>query len=223
MLVIQTISLVWYKQDRGSAGAEARQRFPLAFPLDEEAPAGPIRLHRLRFSQRGETFLDELEETRELLNLSREKLGLSQKQLRREIEKREQWIRQYRTQAFQALSELNVTNLALRPWEDGCAVSFFYDEHRSGAPCRRGHNQDYHDPASPFCGKDCLNETAFRLRPGQYGRILWNERRSAIDTGGWYYLLHACNLFCYPGDAPERDLLTAASPDYVYRQLADLY
>ncbi len=221
MLLIQIVSLIWYKQDRGSAGAEARKHFPQAFPL--EPCTGPVVLHRLRFCQKGTKFMDEAEEARLLLNRARVNLGLSQQQAQREIRQREQWIQRYRVQVFQDVSELNVTNLSLSPYENGYAVSFFYDRHRSGAPFRRGHNQGYLSPASPLYGQDCLNETAFRLRPGQYGRILWNERQTYADTGGWCYLHHIYNLFCVPGDTLEKDLLTAGTPNFVYRQLAGLY
>ena len=117
---------------------------------------------------------------------------------------------------------LNLTNLAVKASDGGYRVSFFYDQHRSGAPYRRGRNQDYGNSRSPFFCKDCLNEPAFTLLPGQYGRLLWNERRTDCDTGEWYYLLHIYNLYSLTAPPPE-DLLTAREPDFLYRQLAELY
>ena len=90
-------------------------------------------------------------------------------------------------------------------------------------PYRRGHNEDFGNAASRFCGRDCLNETAFLLVPGQYGRLLWNERRSCQE-GEWNYQLHLYNLYLAPdGTSPAEDVFTCREPDVVYRQLADLY
>ena len=73
-------------------------------------------------------------------------------------------------------------------------------------------------------GKDCLNETAFVLRPGQYGRVIWNERRTDYDYQTWYYQLHIRNLFHISSEQEiKQDIFLAARPDFEYRQLAALY
>lgn len=221
LLLIQTIELSWDKSDRGSRSAEARQKFPQAYPVPS-LPCGGAVLHRLHFRQRGTAFLDEAGEIRQAMALCGPALDFSPERIRREIQDRERFVRQYRVQAYPSLSALNITNLSIQPAGEGYAVSFFFDEHRSGAPYRRGRNQDYGNPRSPFFCKDCLNEPAFVLSPGQYGRILWNERRRDYDTGEWYYLLHIYNLYSLTAPPPE-DLLTAGDPDFFYRQLADLY
>lgn len=79
-------------------------------------------------------------------------------------------------QRYCSVEEVNLANLSIVPCPCGFEVSFYYDERRSGRPFRRGHNKDYNNPQSPLYRKDCLNETAFVLKPNQYGRILWNER-----------------------------------------------
>ena len=69
----------------------------------------------------------------------------------------------------------------------------------------------------------CLNETAFILRSGQYGRIIWNERRTDYDNRTWYYQLHILNLFHMPlGQEITKDIFLAAQPDFEYKQLAVL-
>jgi hypothetical protein len=126
--------------------------------------------------------------------------------------------------SFACIEDLNLTNLSVRPVPEGCSISFFYDEHRSGMPYRRGRNQDFQNPSAPLYCKDCLNETAFVLRPGQYGRVIWNERRTDYDNGTWYYQLHVCN-FIHTSLTQElkKDIFLAVQPDFEYKQLAVLY
>lgn len=125
---------------------------------------------------------------------------------------------------FARIEDLNLTNLSIQPMPEGYSVSFFYDEHRSGMPYRRGHNQAFQDAGSPLYRKDCLNETAFVLRPGQYGRVIWNERRTDYDYQTWYYQLHICNLFHISSEQEiKQGIFLAARPDFEYRQLAALY
>jgi len=221
LLLIQAVELSWGKADRGSRSGEVRQKFPQAFPVPA-IPRGEAVLHRLHFHQQGTAFLDEAGEIRQAMAVCGPKLDFSPERIRREIQDRERFIQRYRVQAFPSLSALNLTNLAVKASDGGYRVSFFYDQHRSGAPYRRGRNQDYGNSRSPFFCKDCLNEPAFTLLPGQYGRLLWNERRTDCDTGEWYYLLHIYNLYSLTAPPPE-DLLTAREPDFLYRQLAELY
>ncbi len=124
---------------------------------------------------------------------------------------------------YTSAEQLNLANLLLQQ-ETGCLrVSFYYDEHWGGRPYRRGHNQDYHKMDSPFYRKDCLNEMAFSLMPNQYGRVLYNERRTNMDTGEWYYQLHIYNILYMEGKELRKDVLTARKPDRIYQQIARLY
>lgn len=221
MLLIQTISLDWGKTERGAQFAKARRNFPQTFPI-ETIPEGEVVLHTLNFYQQGTSFLDDLAETRQSLEKALPRLGFSPERIQQEVQERNRHIQQYRIQVFPSASALNLTNLDIQPCENGYAVSFFYDEHRSGMPFRRGHNQDYTNPQSPLYCKDCLNELAFHLLLGQYGRILWNERKTDSDTGQWYYLIHIYNIYFLSG-RPTADLLSKNKPDFVYKQLAELF
>ena len=125
---------------------------------------------------------------------------------------------------FARIEDLNLTNLSIQPMPEGYSVSFFYDEHRSGMPYRRGRNQDFQNPSAPLYFKDCLNETAFILRPGHYGRVIWNERRTDYDNGTWYYQLHVCNfIHAFLTQEIKKDMFLAVQPDFEYKQLAVLY
>ena len=129
----------------------------------------------------------------------------------------------YHFQCYSSASELNLTNLSIQFKKDRCTVTFFYDERRSGRPVRRGHNQDYWNGKSAFCSRDILNETAFSLTEGKYGRVLWNERNLDQDTGEWYYQLHIVNFLYDPEKTPKPDVFLSRSPDHEYQQMAVLY
>lgn len=224
MLLIQEVDLTWQKNERGGKCAQARQLFPQAYPLEELPAQADAVVHRLSFYQNGEAFLDSAQETRQSLEQYLPKIGFSPEQTQQEIQRRLSLIKRNRLQLFSNIEDLNLTNLSIRPVPEGFSVSFFYDDQRSGMPYRRGHNQDFHIAGTPLCGKDCLNETAFVLAPGQYGRAIWNERRTDYDDRTWYYQLHICNLFHISSDdLIQNDMLLSNKPDFVYKQLAVLY
>ena len=133
------------------------------------------------------------------------------------------WVNDtYRFQFYSSIQNLNLTNLLIQPDTESYEVTFFYDAHRSGQPIRQGHNKDYHNVDSLLYRHDILNETIFSLKRGQYGRVIWNERR-VCDTGKWYYQLHVTNLLHYLGKKPEREIFLTGRPDFEYKQMAVLY
>ncbi|MDE6982977.1 MAG: hypothetical protein K2O99_00330 [Lachnospiraceae bacterium] len=197
MLLIQNICLQWGKEARGAKGENVRRRFPQAYPIEPQRVQEPVLVQNCRFYQ-------------------------SHQGIRAAIQK-EQYLRgrcQYQT--FVSVQSVNLTNLLISPGDNALEITFFYDERRSGAPVRRGHNKDYQNPDSPFYARDVRNETAFVLSPGQYGRIVWNERR--LDSDGiWYYQLHIYNLYNHTEETTTGALFTKREPDYLYSQLAVLY
>ena len=222
--MIQEIDLTWNKNERGGQYAQARRQFPQAYPLDDLPAQAGAAVHRLSFYQNGETFLEASQDMRQSLEQFLPRIGFTQAQTQREIQQRLSFIKRNRLRLYPCIEDLNLTNLSVRPVAAGCSVSFFYDEHRSGMPYRRGRNQDYQNSSSPLYHKDCLNETVFILRPGQYGRIIWNERRTDYDNRTWYYQLHILNLFPMPlGQEITKDIFLAAQPDFEYKQIAVLY
>lgn len=222
MLLIQNICLTWDKEHRGAKGEQARRRFPPACFLEKMPCSGDVIVHHLNFIQKGNTFADSASEIRRSLEKALSSSNFSQTRIQKELGSRLRWVQQHRLQAFHSAEALNLTNLSVCLHEAGCSVTFFYDERRSGRPVRRGHNQDFQNPDSPFYRKDILNETAFTLTPGQYGRILWNERTTDCDTGEWYYQLHIYNLYYAPGRTFPNDIFVRKRPDVEYRQLAAL-
>ena len=224
MLLIQEIDLTWHKNERGGQYAQARRQFPRAYPLDGLPDQAGAAVHHLSFYQKGDGFVEAFLDIRPSLERFLPQIGFTREQTQREIQQRLSLIKRNRLRLFSSIEDLNLTNLSVQPVPEGCSISFFYDEHRSGMPYRRGRNQDYQNSSSPLYHKDCLNETAFILRPGQYGRIIWNERRTDYDNRTWYYQLHILNLFHMPlGQEITKDIFLAAQPDFEYKQLAVLY
>lgn len=223
MLLIQEVNLIWHKQERGGAAAVARRRFPYAYNWPAECGLHNVMLHRLNFYQQGENFLDDEAETRQSLQAYGQKMGLTQAEIDRRIVQRLWQAQKYAKQFYNSADDLNLTNLSLAYCGDNLQVDFCYDVQRSGRPARRGHNKDFANRQARMYSRDCLNENAFLLAPGQYGRVVWNERNVDYDTGGWYYQLHIYNLFYGSRGVPPADVLIVNKPDFVYEQLADLY
>lgn len=195
MLLVQDICLSWGKKERDSAYAEKRTDFPIVYPLDKlpDTFHGEVIVHCLSFWQQGIIFQS-----------SHMNDG-------------------YRFQSYASVQDLNLINLSIRLDAGSYEVTFFHDERRGGRPVRQGHNKDYHNIDSPLYRHDILNETAFSLGRGQYGRVIWNERKIDYDTGEWFYQLHASNLLHYPGKMPEADIFLIGRPDFEYKQMAVLY
>lgn len=68
-----------------------------------------------------------------------------------------------------------------------------------------------------------MNEKAFVLKQNQYGRIIWNERRTDYDTGEWYYQLHIYNFIYLLDHTFSKDIFMKKKPDFEYKQLARLW
>lgn len=193
MLLIQDICLSWGKKERDSACAKKRTEFPVAYSLDKM----PNVFH-------GEVLVNHLN-FRQRGTVFQTSNGVADC-----------------FQAYPFVNDLNLTNLYIQSDTYSCTVVFFYDERRSGRPVRRGHNKDYDNADSLLYRHDILNETAFSLKNGQYGRVIWNERKTDWDTGEWYYQLHALNLL-YSDKIPKADIFLTRKPDFEYKQIAALY
>ena len=195
MLLIQDICLSWGKNERSSVYAKTRAEFPVVYSLDKlpDMFHGDVMVYRLDFWQRGTMF-----RTSHMTDA-------------------------YRFQFYTSVKDLNLTNLSIQSDAENYEVTFFYDEHRSGEPVRQGHNKDYHNIDSLLYRHDILNEAAFSLERGQYGRVIWNERKINYDTGEWYYQWHIINLLHYQGKMPKKDIFLTSKPDFEYKQMAVLY
>lgn len=195
MLLIQDICFSWSKEERNAVYAKIRAEFPMVYSLDNfpNTFRGDVLVQRLNFRQKEIAF--QISYMNDLC----------------------------RYQSYFSTQDLNLTNLSIYLAKGRYEVTFFYDERRSGQPTRQGHNKDYHNINSPLYCHNILNETAFSLGLGQYGRVIWNERKIDYDTGEWYYQLHVLNLLHSLNKMPETNTFLIHKPDFEYKQMAVLY
>lgn len=83
---------------------------------------------------------------------------------------------------------------------------------------RRGHNESFKDNNSPFCYTDIINETAFNLRPDEYGRIIYNARQVTMDEQ-WCYILYVVNFINCDKSKYREKMFFRKVPDYEYRNM----
>ena len=221
LLIIQSISLIWRKQARGSNFAKVRHQFRMAYPIYNAVHDEQVVVYPFEFVQTEQGIITYEELTQQQLEKYLPTLGFTSSQVERVILRELSRFRKF--EAYSSIQELNLTNLSVSSIQNGFEVSFYYDRFRSGLPFRRGHNKDYCNRQSRLYGQDCLNEIAFILKENQYGRIVWNERKKEVDTGVWYYKILVYNLFSTISSNFKYDIFMSRTPDYEYKQLATLY
>jgi hypothetical protein len=129
----------------------------------------------------------------------------------------------FRRQRVTGFSDRVQTGLAcgsafhpIRIWREDGIFHLEYDGSlHDGAPCRRGY-----DPVTRNFA--FLREPAMSLTAGEYGRILYNNRCTGLDTGEWWYEFHIMNAICTTSFPITLDLFVRREPDKVYRQIARL-
>ena len=83
---------------------------------------------------------------------------------------------------------------------------------------RRGHNESFKDNNSPFCYTDIINETAFNLRPYEYGRIIYNARQVTMDEQ-WCYILYVVNFINCDKSKYREKMFFRKVPDHEYKSM----
>ena len=212
MLFIQKISICYYKNTRYPQFAVERERINFL----------PIELNPLRFE--GNTpARDEMLDCEVLLQY--ELFWQYPAQLHHKATR----FRQFGDEIFtegekqEYSTWYNMTeNIRLFKEEDTYKVMFCDD---GGWLChskRRGHNEAYNTPHSPFARQDKLNVTAFRLSDGDYGRIIYNNRYIDGDTGKWIHARHIYNIISCNKAAYREKMFYRKKPDYEYTNMLSL-
>lgn len=227
MLMIQNICLIWHKNERGAAFAEARARFPYAYEL-MDFPTDFSRnaiANNLLFYQSGLEIIDSLCYNRLIWGTPSKKLleTLTTEQVHKIMIENEIRIKKHKYENYPDFASIRLKNISFDFTGGVCKVNFSYDSRRNGMPLRRGRNKDFNDESSAFYHQDLLNETAFLLENGRYGRIVYNERLSDVDTGEWYYKLWIINIVNDDSEKPATDIFTSREVDYCYDKTADLF
>ncbi|MBP0966297.1 MAG: hypothetical protein J5722_01570 [Oscillospiraceae bacterium] len=72
-----------------------------------------------------------------------------------------------------------------------------------------------------YCGKECdgLFREKMLLLPGEYGRVIYNERGAYDYSGIWYYDLTVCNFVNAPYSDYRPKLFFRKEPDHLFEDL----
>lgn len=176
MVIVQEIIIVWHKNERSGENSGARTDSVFKRLIEK----APLKSHeclydRVRLYQKDKKLYTPAEYY-SLMGCGASRHGK----------------REYEPPVL--LSQLKVKNISIEECKTGLEVIFSYDRQINGDPPRRGHNRDFNNTASKYYGKDILNETAFVLKNGQKGQIMYNWRAADCDTGQWWYEQAAVNI-----------------------------
>lgn len=113
-----------------------------------------------------------------------------------------------------------IRNIRIFKEDDSYKIRFCDDRYYTmyNAFKRRGHNESFMGSNSPFCYTDIINETAFTLRPDEYGRIIYNERNITIDEQ-WYYTLCVANFINCDKSKYREKMFFRKVPNYEYKNM----
>ncbi len=215
MLLIQKICLQWDKSERGGKFAECRSRFPLSYKVpDYKISDEKIIVNRQNFYQIGIKIMDLIEFNKYIYK------DMEDHQLQHRMVEVKRIIKEKSRIVYSDPNKSNIPNTHFSLIDGVYKVRFF--EGRKGQFYRRGHNEDFLNKDSAFYYKDILNETAFNLKPGEYGRIIYNERNMYFDTGNWYYKQHIINIINYIKDKVPTNIYLS-EPDHLYSQMVHLF
>ncbi|MCM1505940.1 MAG: hypothetical protein NC177_02240 [Ruminococcus flavefaciens] len=106
--------------------------------------------------------------------------------------------------------------------EDGNYKIMFCDDYfheRCNISKRRGSNEGYWDNNSPFSYTDVVNQTAFILKPDEYGRIMYNDRTVMHHTEIWYYCIHTVNFVNCDKSKFREKMFFKKVLDYEYKNM----
>lgn len=106
--------------------------------------------------------------------------------------------------------------------ENGYKI-MFCDDSSYYSVKRQGHNESYNDIHSPMSYTNRLYETAFFLKDGEYGRIIFNNRFVEHDTGKWVYIRTVYNCLNCDRAAFREKMFFRKKPDFEYTSLEHLF
>lgn len=117
---------------------------------------------------------------------------------------------------FNTQNSLRLSPMELIPKEnDSCEIRYIYNWHMGAMPQR--YKYTYERNYVP------LNELAFELSLGDYGRAICNGRFVGCDTGTWWYEMSIVNVMVLQEKNVSLNCFLANTPTHYYYQLAQLY
>lgn len=193
MLYVQYINLLWNKDSRNSIGDKIRSDMALSYDIN-------IKFNFNNFKS-NDIFINTIN-----FRQHNNKIML---------------VCSERCDFYKSVKDLSLPCIYLYKNNDEYIVKYKYDR-KSGMPFRRGHNEDYNNKDSLFFGIDVINEKAFILGYGNYGRIIYNGRFVSEDSS-WYYNLNIINFISADNNIYRLNMFKNTSINYIYKQIAKLY
>ena len=224
MLAILQIKMQWTKENRTPNGSVQRQKYyiPIKIEPDVTLSGNGIFLKKCNYLQQNDTIQYDVEISESLdRQLYRENMGkaFSGK------DEHEQKMAQYRNKSircnkgsFYSLDKLDIPCIEIIEETEQCYRIKWFDDGR-GMPKRRGGNEDLYVKKAKLSGQpNRLNETAFVLKEGESGILMYNYGCTYYH-GQWYecYYVYVVNTTNLSSDVFIRDYT------YTYNQLADLF
>ena len=118
-----------------------------------------------------------------------------------------------------------IENVRIFKEENGYRIMFcddcFFDSFSHSK--RHGHNEAYNKKGSPFSYTDRLNETAFFLKDGEYGRICFNNRFVHPRTRNQMYEYCIYNIINCDKSCFKEKIFFKKKADFEYRNMKSLY
>ena len=96
-----------------------------------------------------------------------------------------------------------------------CELRYRYDWHMGAFPERYKYTHEG--------TRVLLNEPAFELNPGDYGRAVCNGRFVDWDDGTWWYEMSIVNVIVSQEEKISLNCFLENAPTHYYRQMAQLY
>lgn len=122
-----------------------------------------------------------------------------------------------RMEQFDSRVSLHLRPMQLICKEDSsCEIRYRYDLHQGAKPERCKYSRERNGPVP-------LNEPAFELHPGDYGRAVCNGRFVDWDTGEWWYEWNITNIIVQAEKEASLDCFLAKEPTHYYQQIAQLW
>lgn len=209
MLAIQKIFIRWTKSDRTPEGAAERQRFIRPQRLDDPicSEGNGYFINEHDYIQLGKiyTVFDAVDKLKES---AAHPIGYIETA---EAKRRSLLERNKRAAVMNGrfTDDIHIPGITVLDENNSFRVRW-HSLDSCYRPIRNGHNEEYNDRSSPFCGKNITNETAFVLHEGEAGMVDYNYRYTHESQHYERYVVYFVNT-------PALSANTFTAADYIYR------
>ena len=178
MLAIQKVRICWTKKDRSPESATERQKYLGPFRIKEDVclNGDGIFINHCDFIQDSKVY-DENVYFSEMQEFNPATSPVPYDAYRRRLLQ----IKEYKAlRAGSFTDDPRIPGIIINEENDAYRIKWhsLIRNNNCYRPIRRGHNEDFKNPKSGFCGMNVTCETAFVLHTGESGVIEYNYRYS---------------------------------------------